>query len=142
MLGFNPIHLGALPRMSDAADLLVTTPQGHFAVVECTTGVLKADHKLTHLINRTAAVRAQLAHSNYPQVKVLPVILTTKSRDEIQADLAQARELGVVVIAQDDLPELVTRTLLVPNPDSLFAEAEQSLRSEALTGAEPELPLQ
>jgi hypothetical protein len=75
-------------------------------------------------------------------VKVLPVILTTKSRDEIQADLAQARELGVVVIAQDDLPELVTRTLLVPNPDSLFAEAEQSLRSEALTGAEPELPLQ
>src|SRR5262249_30091499 len=41
LLGFNVVHLG-LPRVRDAADILATTPAGNFAVVECTTGLLKA----------------------------------------------------------------------------------------------------
>jgi hypothetical protein len=57
--------------MADAADLLVSTPQGHFAVVECTTGVLKAEHKLALLVTRAAALAAQLARSNNPHLRAL-----------------------------------------------------------------------
>lgn len=139
LLGFNPVHLGNLPQMSNAADVLAATPQGHFAVIECTTGVLKADHKLTHLVNRSAAVRAQLAHSNYQQLHVLPVIFTTKTREEVAADLGTARELGVAVITQDEITELLLRTLLLPNADELYAQVEKSLQDEFQAATEPQL---
>ena len=141
MLGFNPVHLGGIPRMSDAADVLVATPQGHFAVVECTVGVLKAEHKLTHLVNRTAAIRHHLAQSNFPNLRVLPIIVTTKTREEVQADLDQARQLGIVVVAQDDIPQLIARTLQVNDADAIFIEAEKNLQ-ETMSAIEPELSLE
>ena len=51
MLGFSVAHLNTR-RTRDAADLLVTSPAGHFAVVECTTGLLKAENKLSLLHER------------------------------------------------------------------------------------------
>ncbi len=36
MLGFSVAQLGGTPRTQDAADLVATTPSGHFAVIECT----------------------------------------------------------------------------------------------------------
>ncbi|WP_353227653.1 hypothetical protein [Novosphingobium sp.] len=128
MLGFNSVYLGGIPRMSDAADVLVTTPQGHFAVVECTIGVLKAEHKLTHLVDRTAAVRNQLEQSNFPNLRVLPVIFTMKTRDEVQGDLDQARQLGILVVTQDDFERLFFLTLQISNADYIFSEAEKSLQ--------------
>ncbi len=141
MLGFNTVHLGGIPRMSDAADVLVATPQGHFAVVECTVGVLKAEHKLTHLVDRTAAVRHQLAQSNFPNLRVLPVIVTTKTREEVQADLDQARQLGIYVVTQDEIPQLIDQTLQVNDADFIFTEAQKSLQEPTSAIVEPELPL-
>lgn len=141
MLGFSPAHLGANSRMSDAADLLVTTPQGHFGVVECTTGVIKAEHKLARLVERSEAVRKELELSNNLHLRVLPVMITTKTREEVRGELDDARRAGVVVVTGDDLPELVSRTLLLPDADQLYAEAEASLREPQLGQIEPELPL-
>jgi hypothetical protein len=56
MLGFSVAHLGGSGRTQDAADLVATAPQGHFAVVECTTEQLKAD-KLSLLVERADRVR-------------------------------------------------------------------------------------
>ena len=50
MLGFSVVHLRSTTRMQDAADLLATTPSGHIAVIECTTGLLKAEDKLALLM--------------------------------------------------------------------------------------------
>lgn len=141
MLGFNSVYLGGIPRMSDAADVLVTTPNGHFAVVECTVGVLKAEHKLTHLIDRTAAVRSRLTQSNFPNLRILPVIFTMKSRDEVQADLDQARQLGICVVTKDDYEGLFNLTLQINNADFIFSEAEKSLQQATQAIIEPELPL-
>jgi hypothetical protein len=63
MLGFSVAHLGGTPKTRDAADLLAVTPAGHFAVIECTTGLLKAENKLGLLHARAAAVRQNLAAS-------------------------------------------------------------------------------
>lgn len=114
--------------MSDAADVLVTTPQGHFAVVECTTGVLKAEHKLARLVERSEAVKQKLLLSNNQHLRVLPVIVTTKSREEVRGELEDAQRAGIVVVTRDDLPTLVSQTLRPPDADQLFAEAETTIR--------------
>jgi hypothetical protein len=41
MLGFSVAQLGATSRTQDAADLIATTPNGHFAVVESALKIQK-----------------------------------------------------------------------------------------------------
>lgn len=141
MLGFSPAHLGANQKMSDAADILVATPQGHFAVVECTTGVLKSGHKLSLLAERAESLREALRLSNSQHLRVLPVMVTTRGQEEVRAELDDARKAGIVVITRDDLPDLVARTLLMPNAEEAYTEAEQSLReTDLVVPAEPQFP--
>ena len=107
MLGFSITQVGGTARSSDAPDILATTPQGNFLVVECTTGLLKAENKLANLIDRTEAIRKRLASSGNSHLKLLPVIVTAKTKEEIKADLEQAqKKLGVLVVTRETLMDL------------------------------------
>lgn len=129
MLGFSVAHLGATDKTQNAPDLIATTPRGNFAVIECTTGLLKAESKLALLIDRTEALRRRLEASGNGHLHVLPVIVTSKARDEVKADLEQAERLGVVVLAREFVEEALKRTLVLPNAEALFAEGEQAARA-------------
>jgi hypothetical protein len=131
MLGFGTAQLGAIPRTQDAADLIVTTPAGHFAVVECTTGLLRAENKLSLLLDRAAAVRRRLDASNNAHLRVLPVIVTSKTVEEIKADVEAAEKLGVLIQTRENLDQWIFRTQFIPNPDQMYVEAEQAV-SQAL----------
>jgi len=128
ILGFSPTPIGATPKTGDAPDLIATTPQGHFLVVECTTGILKEDHKLAHLIQRAEKTRQSLIASNNRHLRVLPIIVTTKSRDEVKAELEQAYKLGVLVATREDFDPIINRTLVFPDAGRLYAEAEATLQ--------------
>jgi len=128
MLGFGVAHLGATTRTQDFADIILTTPTGNVAVVECTTGLLRADNKLPDLIHRTAAVRRQLDQSNNRHLRLLPVIVTTLTKEEVKADLEQAEKLGVLVLTKEELDRLVTGTLIPGNAEAMFEAAEQRVR--------------
>jgi hypothetical protein len=128
MLGFSTTPIGSTPRTSDAPDLVATTPQGNFLVIECTTGILKEDHKLAHLVQRAEKIRQCLAATNNQHLKVLPIIVTTKTRDEVKAELEQAHKLGVIVATREDFGRLIERTLVFPDAVRLYAEAEETLR--------------
>ena len=128
LLGFNVTHLGGTPNTSDAPDLIASTPQGHFAVIECTTGVLKEDHKLSLLVNHAEGVRKSLAASGHENRRVLAIIVTSKSREEVKADLEQAQKLEVFVVTQETIAGMLKRSLAYPNADELYTEAEESLR--------------
>ncbi len=128
MLGFSATHVGAKPKRSDAPDLIATTPQGHFLVIECTTGILKENNKLPHLVARSEKVRQSLAASGNQHFKVLPIIVTTKTREEVRAESEQAHKLGVLVATREVFGELITRSLLFPNADQLYAQAEEALQ--------------
>ncbi|SHG69368.1 hypothetical protein [Bradyrhizobium erythrophlei] len=128
ILGFSVAHLGGTDKTQDAADLIFVSPSGHFAVVECTTGLLRADNKLPLLISRAETVRKNLHASNQGHLKVLPVIITSRPLSEIRADIEQAEKLEVLVIAREALEEMITRTLVAPNADDLFARAERAIR--------------
>jgi hypothetical protein len=110
--------------------------------MECTTGMPKAD-KLSRLIERTERVKQHV-----PAVtSVLPVMVTSKCRLEVRADLEAAAKLGVLVLSREHLDNAVeVRTLLLPDADALYDEAERAV-SEAQARylrepeTEPELDL-
>lgn len=135
MLGFGVNHLNT-PNMSEAVDLIAATPSGNYGVVECTTGLLNANNKLSKLHDRAEAVRRSLTASNYSLLKVLPVIVTTKLKDEIKPDLEQAGRLGIFIITRDDFDSFISRTLILPKPDQLYEEAIRIVASrEGQTGS-------
>lgn len=140
MLGFSVAHLGSTPRTQDAIDLLATTPQGHFAVIECTTGLLKADHKLPRVFERAENIRRRLDESGNRHLRVLAVIVTSKTRGEIMADVEQAERLKILVLTREDLEQLATSTLAPPNADQLVEQAEQVVQAAAAK-YETQLPL-
>ena len=123
MLGFSVAQAGGGSRTTDAADILATTPKGNILVVECTTGLLKAENKLAILVDRTEAVRKRLVLSGNSHLKLLPVIVTAKTKDEVKADLEQAQKLGVVVVTRESLLEALQQTIAAPDPEIIFERA-------------------
>lgn len=127
MLGFSVAHLGAMPKSQDAADLLATTPAGHFAVIECTTGLLKAENKLALLHARAQSVRRGLEASNNKFQRVLPVIVTSRTREEIAPDIETAEKLGICIVTREDLERAIPQTTYQTNADQTYAIGEQSV---------------
>jgi hypothetical protein len=127
ILGFNVAHLGGTRRTREAADLVVTAPAGHFAVVECTTGLLKAENKLSLLHDRAEAVRRSLAASNNAYLRVLPIIVTSKGIAEIKPDVEAAEKLSILVLTREGLEQGINRSLVQPNADQMYTEAEQAV---------------
>jgi hypothetical protein len=126
MLGFSVAHLGGTPRTRDAADLIVTSPSGNYAVVECTTGLLKAENKLALLYQRAQTVRDALAGSN-AHLRVLPIMVTSRPTNEIALDLEAAVSLGIYVMTRENLENAINQTLMQPNADQLYAQTEQAV---------------
>jgi hypothetical protein len=142
MLGFAPAHIGGFPRFRDAADFLVSTPSGNLAVVECTVGLLKDDDKLPKLHDRVQAVRRNLDTSSTRHVRVLPMIITAKSAEEVRPDIEQAEKLGIYVITREGIDRLILQTLTPGNADYLYQQAEQAARSaKEARDAQASLPL-
>jgi hypothetical protein len=118
----------------------VATPQGHFAIVECTTGLLKAENKLALLHDRAEAARRNLAAANSAHLRLLPVMVTSKTRAEITPDIETAERLGVLVMTRENLDNAINqRTMVFPNADQVYAEAEQIVR-DALAKYQPQQP--
>lgn len=122
MLGFSVAHLGGVPRTQDAADLILVTPKGGFAIIECTTGLLKAENKMALLNDRLQAVRKKLDGADSSHIRILPVMITSKSKEEVKADLDQAEKLEILVLTKDDFDEAITRTLVLPDADIFLDE--------------------
>lgn len=129
MLGFSPAHIGGLPRTRDAADFLMATPSGNLAVVECTVGLLKDDNKLPRLHDRIQAVRRKLDTPGMRHIRILPVIITAKSAEEVRPDIEQAEKLGIHVITREIIDKLVLQTLTPVNADQVYEHAEQATKS-------------
>jgi hypothetical protein len=127
MLGFSAVHLGGIPKLQDASDLIVAAPGGNLALIECTVGILKAHDKLALLHARADLVRRNLSASNNAHLRVLPVIVTTRTATEIAVDMETAEKLGIWVITRESLDEAINRTLVQPNADQTYGLAEQAV---------------
>ncbi|TIM74431.1 MAG: hypothetical protein E5Y58_07635 [Mesorhizobium sp.] len=129
LLGFSVIDLGVSTQTTDAVDIVAVSPTGVILLVECTTGVLKAESKLASLAARFIRMQRQVATRN---TKIIPILVTSLTRSEVSADLEEARTQGVLVLTREDLKyALATRSLFPPHPDKLIHEMERAMESTA-----------
>lgn len=131
MLGFSPVLLGLFPKTQEASDIIVVTPRGHYAVVECTLGMLRTENKLATLVRRSGELRERLRAGGNQNLNVLPIMVTTLTREGVAAEIEQAERAGVVVITRETLENALDRTLLPLQPDNFYDEAMRAIAEAA-----------
>jgi Holliday junction resolvase len=130
ILGFSVHRIGAGHYTSENVDIIARTPKGDYLLVECTTGLLKRQHKLANLTMRTATARRVLANTWNANARVLPIIVTSLDRNEVLPELLEAQQDGVGVFTAEDISEIIrNRTLFPPNADHIFTEIEAEVGS-------------
>jgi hypothetical protein len=73
---------------------------------------------------------------------VIPAIVTSKTRDDVKPDIEQAERLGILMVTREDFEQVINRTLILPNADRLYEEAERSIRAaQAKYELQPTFPL-
>ena len=69
------------------------------------------------------------------------MIVSNKTKKEVAADIEQAEKLGVLVITWEGIQELLNQTLMLPNAEKMYDEAERSVK-EAKEKHSPDKPFQ
>jgi hypothetical protein len=123
MLGFSAAAIG---RTQNTPDIIAVTPRGRYLVVECTAGGLGST--VSVLLARTGFVRQRLQSSGH-STEVLPVLITSKLREDVKPDIPAAEQNGVVVLTREDLLALVDRTFVLKSADVLFDETIAMVKS-------------
>lgn len=122
-LGFSTAAFGSNPKTKDAFDTVAVSPSGDFVVVECTLGLLKADSKLSRLSERAARVRDILAASNMRHLRVLPMIVSALTMEQVKVDVPAAEENGILVLTRESLSSaLDVEIFRFPDADALFKQ--------------------
>ena len=124
LLGFSSIHYGLMRDFKEGPDIMVVAPCGNVGVVECTTGLLDTKDKLSKLVGRASRIKTHLAEAGHGNVDILPVIVTSLSRDEVKANLEAAQNLQIAVVCKEELLEAITQLTLPPNGDRVFNHAK------------------
>jgi len=122
-LGFAPAAFGTNSKTRDAFDIVAVSPRGDCLVIECTLGLLRAESKLSKLVARAATLRETLATSNLKHLRVLPVIVTSMTAEQVKSDSDQAASMGVLVLTRENLEKSFEEILRAPNADDLFERA-------------------
>ncbi|UEP49947.1 hypothetical protein LMA00_23350 [Burkholderia ambifaria] len=104
---------------TDAADLLAVSPNGNIVVIECTTGAINSNGKLSKLLARSAALLEKLEQTGNPHLKVLPVVVTTMKREALtEEEIASGK--GIYIATCEDLERLANESLIPRNADQAF----------------------
>jgi hypothetical protein len=70
------------------------------------------------------------------------MIVTSKTASEVKPDVEAAERLGIRVTTMETLEQAINQTLIQPNADQIYADAENAAKAElAKYEAEPTLPL-
>jgi hypothetical protein len=102
LLGFNPVHYGAID--GEVPDVVVFSDiPGLLLVVECTGREIDNNNKLTKLVNRTNEI-ARVTEN----LRAIPVIITPLPRSDIgKSELEKAGKEKIVVITKDEILRLI-----------------------------------
>ena len=126
-MGFASISLGLTTRTRDSIDIVVASPRGDIAIVECTLRLLKSESKLQNLVARASDFKTRLSSSNHSHLRVLPVIVSALSRQELLADIPDAEKMGVVVLTKENLENALKESFHVQNANYVFERGYQTM---------------
>lgn len=125
LLGFSP----SVQIETDSPDLVVATPAGRIALIECTTKIADFASKVGKLVDRRGALAKTLQASNHP-ANVAAVLVCRLPRDQIAAQAADLRAHRVILLTREDLEAGFDRLRIPNDPDRMLADAEDALNEE------------
>jgi Holliday junction resolvase len=131
MNGFLVAHLGGTQTVQvPGPDIIAMSRQtGHFAVIECTTKHLGSGKKLPDLVANAEKLRRKLDAAGQGHRKILKILVTTLRADDIAAEREDAERLGVVVLTRENIETAIDRSIVIPNPEGVYADALQSAQA-------------
>lgn len=133
-LGFSTAAFGTNSKTTEAFDTVAVSPNGDFVVVESTLTLLRADSKLSKLAARAARLRETLDTANMRHLRVLPMIVTAMTVEQVKVDLPSAEENGILVLTRENLTNaLETELIRYPNADDLFARGMAHIEERRAT---------
>lgn len=127
LLGCSTALHGQAYGFSDGADIVVRTPAGRFALVECTVQRPNHNGKLGKLSHRFADLRRRLNEQGFSYVELIAIAVTCQLRADIKTDVDEASRLGVLVGTREDLEHALNLTRMFPNADALYIDAKAQL---------------
>lgn len=127
MIGFSPIQIGGVSKTQTAPDLIVAAPNGNLAVIECTTGLLNADKKLPQLAARTVQVRKKLDAAGNHGTQLISLLITTRTRDEVESELDQAHQSNILVVTKEDIDRAISQSIVSMDANALYDRAAKTL---------------
>jgi hypothetical protein len=121
--GFAP----AIQCETEASDIVVVTPGGRIALVECTLKISDFNTKLGKLVHRREAL-AQALSTSGRVVQVLSVLACQASRAQIAPDDIELAHKGILVVARESLEQHLNTGLHFPNDaDKMYVEYQARL---------------
>jgi hypothetical protein len=123
LIGLVPLKYGEITHLKDAPDILALSAAGHLYVIDCTTGDINSKGKLHRLYDRSKSIREALSHFAQPPVAVLPVIVTSLTRQETAVHWQTASNFQIAIIARENVANLLTQLDSPPTPDNLYKGA-------------------
>ena len=111
-----------LPLETDAPDLIVTTPSGRLAIVECTTRIADFASKVGKLVHRRGSLSKSLG-SSVQRLTVSAILVCQLPRNQIAAQTSALGLHQVILLTGEDLAEAFNRLRFTTDPDRMLDDA-------------------
>lgn len=122
LLGFS----AAIQVETQAPDILVSSPTGKLAIIECTTKISDFQSKLGKLVDRRNALLASLnAMGNVHRVDAFLVCGLPKS--QIAAEEKQLVQHRVTLLCRENLTDALIRLRTPTSPDEMLDQADSQI---------------
>jgi hypothetical protein len=118
LLGF----ASAIQLETDSPDIILTTPGGKLALVECTTRVADFATKIGKLVDRRRALLKSFESSSQ-SVQVYGILACGLPRDQIAFRAVELEEHKLILITRDELSRAFNRLRFPNDPDEILAAA-------------------
>lgn len=115
LLGFS----SALQIQTDAPDLIVTTPSGRIALVECTLRTSDFASKLGKLVDRRQAL-SKAFESNRHHAQIYAILICALPRDQIKHDPTELSDHSIALVTREDLTAAFNQLRNPVDPDKMF----------------------
>lgn len=120
MLGFSVNSFVGKP-LEDAPDMIACAKGGDMLLIECTTSLINREGKLAKLVDRVAMVNARLRNGPETNVRVLPMVISTKTSESVAAtDRQAAEEQGIVIWTRENLETALDQARFPHDSDEFF----------------------
>ena len=122
LLGFSP----ALQVETQAPDILITTPTGQLAIVECTIKIADFSNKLGKLVDRRNTLMKSLKDAGHNS-RVDAFLICASPKASIPIEDRQLTQHKVTLLCQEDISKAFDELRHPRNPDTLLDEAASAI---------------